>query len=65
MSVVLLCVVIGLLWPIPVDFDGSGYFLFMHGYSCVCSLVWNLKSLAYKLLTSFLQVLRHKLVTEL
>ncbi len=40
-----------------VDFDGNGSFLFMHGYSYVCSLVQSLKSLVYKLHTSSVQVL--------
>jgi hypothetical protein len=40
-----LTVVVGLLWPVPVGLGRSGSFLFMHGYSCVCSLVQNLTSL--------------------
>ncbi len=61
--------VVGLLWPVPVGFDGNGSFLFMHGYSCVCSLVQNLTSLAkssvqapYKLHASFVFKLVSKLL---
>ncbi len=64
-SIVLLCVLVGLLWPVPVGFDESGSFLFIHGYSCACSLVQNLTSLAYKLRTSSIQALHHKLVSKL
>jgi hypothetical protein len=64
-SIVFLCVVVGLVWLVPVGFDGSGSFLFMRGYSYVCGLVWNLTSLAYKLRTSSVQVLHHRLVSKL
>jgi hypothetical protein len=64
-SVVLLCVVVGLLWPVPVGFDDSGSFPFLHKYYCVCSLVQNLTSLAYKLRTRSVQVLHNKLVSKL
>ncbi len=46
-------------------FDGNGGKRIFLSHEHVCSFVWNLKSLVYKLRTSSIQVLLFKLVSNL